>query len=216
MSDRSKQIGSYDREFVWHPFTQMKDYVRTDPIVIERAEGSYLIDSEGKKYIDGVSSLWVNIHGHAVPEIDGAIKRQLELVSHSTLLGITNPPAAELAKELMEICPPGLKESFLLGRRGKRRRGCAQDGVSVLVPTGESRRKRPFCALITAITATPWGPFRSGESIFSTRLSRRFSSRPTGLLPITVTGARSEKPGPDAESRVRTRWGRYSGSTTER
>ena len=115
MSDRSKQIGSYDREFVWHPFTQMKDYASKDPIVIERAEGSYLIDSEGKKYIDGVSSLWVNIHGHAVPEIDGAIKRQLELVSHSTLLGITNPPAVELAKELVEICPPGLKKVFYSG-----------------------------------------------------------------------------------------------------
>ena len=115
MSDRSKQIGSYDREFVWHPFTQMKDYVRKDPIVIERAEGPYLIDSEGKKYIDGVSSLWVNIHGHAVPEIDGAIKKQLELVSHSTLLGITNPPAAELAKQIVEICPPGLKKVFYSG-----------------------------------------------------------------------------------------------------
>ena len=138
MSDRSKQIGSYDRDFVWHPFTQMKDYARKDPIVIERAEGSYLIDSEGKKYIDGVSSLWVNIHGHGVPEIDGAIKKQLELVSHSTLLGITNPPAAELAKELVEICPPGTQEGLLFGRRGKCRRGRAQDGVSVLVSQGQT------------------------------------------------------------------------------
>ncbi len=115
MTEESKQIGSYDKEFVWHPFTQMKDYLQKDPIIIERAEGSYLIDSEGKKYIDGVSSLWVNIHGHGVTEIDEAIKKQLELVSHSTLLGITNPPAAKLAKELVEICPPGLKKVFYSG-----------------------------------------------------------------------------------------------------
>ena len=82
----------------------------------DRARGGFLpYRFRGKKYIDGVSSLWVNIHGHGVPEIDGAIKKQLELVSHSTLLGITNPPAAELAKELVEICPPGLKKVFYSG-----------------------------------------------------------------------------------------------------
>ncbi len=115
MTEKSKRIGSYDKEFVWHPFTQMKEYQNNDPIVIERAEGSYIVDSDGKKYIDGVSSLWVNIHGHGVEEIDQAIKDQIELVSHSTLLGITNPPAAELAKELVEICPSGLKKVFYSG-----------------------------------------------------------------------------------------------------
>ena len=115
MTDTSKRIGSYDREFVWHPFTQMKEYEDRDPIVIERAEGCSLIDSDGKKYIDGVSSLWVNVHGHGVKEIDEAIKSQIGLVSHSTLLGITNPPAAELAKEIVEICPPGLKKVFYSG-----------------------------------------------------------------------------------------------------
>ena len=67
MSDRTKKLGSYDKEFVWHPFTQMKEYEQKDSIVIEGGEGAYLIDSEGNKYIDGVSSLWVNIHGHKVP-----------------------------------------------------------------------------------------------------------------------------------------------------
>lgn len=115
MSDKSKKIGSYDKEFVWHPFTQMKEYEEKDPIVIESAEGSYLIDSDGKKYIDGVSSLWVNVHGHKVPEIDEAIQNQVKQISHSTLLGITNAPAAELAKELIDICPPGLKKVFYSG-----------------------------------------------------------------------------------------------------
>lgn len=115
MSNRTKKIGSFDKEFVWHPFTQMKDYTQKDPIVIERGEGSYLIDTEGRKYIDGVSSLWVNVHGHKVEEIDNAIKEQIGKLSHSTLLGITNPPAAELAKKLIDICPPGLKKVFYSG-----------------------------------------------------------------------------------------------------
>jgi adenosylmethionine-8-amino-7-oxononanoate aminotransferase len=115
MADKTKKLGAYDREFLWHPFTQMKEYEGTDPIVIEGGEGVYLYDTEGKKYIDGVSSLWVNIHGHRVPEIDRAIKEQVDKLSHSTLLGVTNPPAVELAKELIDICPPGLKRVFYSG-----------------------------------------------------------------------------------------------------
>ncbi|MEW6146055.1 MAG: adenosylmethionine--8-amino-7-oxononanoate transaminase [Thermodesulfobacteriota bacterium] len=115
MPDRKKNPGAYDKEFVWHPFTQMKEYEGKEPVVIERGEGAYLIDSDGRRYIDGVSSLWVNIHGHRVPEIDNAIKEQVDLLSHSTLLGVTNPPAALLAKELIDICPPGLKKVFYSG-----------------------------------------------------------------------------------------------------
>jgi adenosylmethionine-8-amino-7-oxononanoate aminotransferase len=93
----------------------MRDYEKEEPIVIEEGEGVYLVDSEGRRYIDGVSSLWVNIHGHKVPEIDKAIKDQVEKLAHSTLLGVTNPPAAELARELIEICPEGLKKVFYSG-----------------------------------------------------------------------------------------------------
>ncbi len=115
MGDSTKKLGELDKEFVWHPFTQMKEYESKDPIVIEKGEGAYLYDSEGNKYIDGVSSLWVNIHGHKVPEIDKAIKEQVDSISHSTLLGITNPPAAKLAEELIKICPEGLKKVFYSG-----------------------------------------------------------------------------------------------------
>ena len=115
MSERSKKIGKYDKDFIWYPFTQMKEYEEKEPIIIEDSEGAYLIDSDGNKYIDGVSSLWVNIHGHKVPEIDNAISNQLKTLGHSTLLGITNPPAAELAKELIDICPHGLKKVFYSG-----------------------------------------------------------------------------------------------------
>lgn len=101
-----------DRTYIWHPFTQMKDYERGEPLLIERGEGVYLIDSEGKKYIDGVSSLWVNIHGHNHPDINGAIKDQVDKISHSTLLGLSNIPAIELARRLVEITPKGLKRVF--------------------------------------------------------------------------------------------------------
>jgi len=82
MSDRTKKLGKIDREYVWHPFTQMKEYEEQEPIVVEGGEGVYLYDTEGRKYIDGVSSLWVNIHGHKVPEIDNAIKNQIDKLGH--------------------------------------------------------------------------------------------------------------------------------------
>ncbi len=139
MSDRKKKLGAYDKEFVWHPFTQMREYEEKEPVIIEGGEGAYLIDSEGGRYIDGVSSLWVNVHGHRVPEIDNAIKNQVEKLGHSTLLGITNPPAAELAKELIDICPPGTEKGVLFGRRRECRRGSAQNGISILAARWQAR-----------------------------------------------------------------------------
>ena len=79
MSSNSK-IKEYDLEYIWHPFTQMKEYKEEDPLVIEDADGVYLIDSEGNKYIDGVSSLWVNIHGHKAEKINNAIKKQVDKI----------------------------------------------------------------------------------------------------------------------------------------
>jgi len=90
----------------------MADWARTPPLVIDRAEGAYLIDAGGRRYIDGVSSLWVNVHGHGRPEIVEAIRRQAGLVAHSTLLGLTNAPAAELAARLCELSPDGLDKVF--------------------------------------------------------------------------------------------------------
>lgn len=114
MTSKSK-IKSYDLDYLWHPFTQMREYGEEEPLVIEGSDGVYLIDSEGKRYIDGVSSLWVNIHGHKVKKIDAAIKKQIDKISHSTLLGVTNPPASILAKKLIDIAPKGLKKVFYSG-----------------------------------------------------------------------------------------------------
>ena len=110
----SKQLERDDRKYIWHPFTQMKDYTEETPLIVKRAKGSYLIDTDGKKYIDGVSSLWVNIHGHRKKEIDQAIMRQVRQVSHSTLLGLSNVPAIKLAKKLVSIAPRGLTRVFFL------------------------------------------------------------------------------------------------------
>lgn len=106
------EIERKDKEYIWHPFTQMQDWVAQPQLVIEAAEGIHLIDDQGKSYYDGVSSLWVNIHGHRHPTMDQAIIDQLGKVAHTTMLGLINVPAAQLAEELMEIVPKGLRKLF--------------------------------------------------------------------------------------------------------
>jgi adenosylmethionine---8-amino-7-oxononanoate aminotransferase len=101
-----------DRDHLWHPFTQQQGWVEGEPLMIERAEGAQLIDSEGRRYIDGVSSLWCNVHGHRHPGIDAAVREQLDRVAHSTMLGLSHPGAAELAAKLVELAPPGLSRVF--------------------------------------------------------------------------------------------------------
>jgi adenosylmethionine---8-amino-7-oxononanoate aminotransferase len=106
------EIRELDRNHLWHPFTQQQGWEREDSPVIERAEGIDLIDAEGRRYIDGVSSLWCNVHGHRHPIIDRAVREQLDRVAHSTMLGLTHAPAAELAARLIDVAPPGLSRVF--------------------------------------------------------------------------------------------------------
>jgi adenosylmethionine-8-amino-7-oxononanoate aminotransferase len=101
-----------DRDHLWHPFTQQQGWVEEEPLMIERAEGAQLIDSDGRRYIDGVSSLWCNVHGHRHPGIDAAVREQLERVAHSTMLGLSHPAGAALAAKLVELAPPGLSRVF--------------------------------------------------------------------------------------------------------
>jgi len=101
-----------DRSYVWHPFTQMRDWESSDPLVIVRGEGSWLIDSDGRRWLDGVASIWTNVHGHCRAEINEAIKNQVDRLEHSTQLGLANDQAALLAKRLVEIVPPGLCKVF--------------------------------------------------------------------------------------------------------
>jgi adenosylmethionine-8-amino-7-oxononanoate transaminase len=103
---------SKDRKYIWHPFTQMKDWQTEDFPVIDRGEGCTLIDTEGRRYLDGVSSLWCNVFGHRVPAIDKAIKKQLGKIAHTTFLGLTHPLAIELAEKLIAIAPKEKKEGL--------------------------------------------------------------------------------------------------------
>jgi adenosylmethionine-8-amino-7-oxononanoate aminotransferase len=90
----------------------MQEWEREEPLIIERGRGSYLIDTEGNRYLDGTSSIWVNLHGHRHPGLDRALKHQLDKISHSTLLGLSNPAAIELARALIGMAPKGLSRVF--------------------------------------------------------------------------------------------------------
>ncbi|HSK50180.1 MAG TPA: adenosylmethionine--8-amino-7-oxononanoate transaminase, partial [Solirubrobacterales bacterium] len=101
-----------DHDHVWHPFTQQQGWTDETPLMIESGEGCHLIDVDGNRYIDGVSSLWCTVHGHRHPALDAAVRDQLDKVAHSTMLGLSHPGAAELAGRLVEIAPPGLSRVF--------------------------------------------------------------------------------------------------------
>ena len=101
-----------DRRYVWHPFTQQRGWEGERQLIIQSGEGTDLIDVDGNRYIDGVSSLWCNVHGHRHPRIDAAVREQLDHVAHSTMLGLSHQPAIELARRLVEIAPRGLSRVF--------------------------------------------------------------------------------------------------------
>src|ERR1700678_1656677 len=104
----TRQLQELDKRHLWHPFTHLKLWQQDDPLVITRAQGMRLFDSDGNSYLDGVSSLWCNVHGHRVPEIDQAIIAQLGKVAHTTLLGLASEPSILLAQRLASIAPLGL------------------------------------------------------------------------------------------------------------
>ncbi|HEY8867386.1 MAG TPA: adenosylmethionine--8-amino-7-oxononanoate transaminase, partial [Solirubrobacteraceae bacterium] len=106
------ELAALDRQVLWHPFTQQRGWEDETPVVIERAEGTTLYDAEGNAYIDGVSSLWCNVHGHGHHLIDAAVRIQLERMAHSTMLGLSHRPGIELARRLVEIAPAGLRRVF--------------------------------------------------------------------------------------------------------
>jgi adenosylmethionine---8-amino-7-oxononanoate aminotransferase len=105
-------LTAQDRAHLWHPFTQQRGWEGEEPLIVERADGTNLIDTAGRRYIDGVSSLWCNVHGHRHPWIDRAVRAQLDRMAHSTMLGLSHPLAIRLARRLVDIAPPGLTRVF--------------------------------------------------------------------------------------------------------
>lgn len=114
-ADRTADLLARDRRHVWHPFTQHSVWSDDDPLVIESAQGSYVVDTDGRRYLDGVSSLWVTVHGHGEPRIDEAIRRQLDRLDHATFLGSTHEPGIRLAEALLATAPAGLTRVFYAG-----------------------------------------------------------------------------------------------------
>lgn len=107
-----EQLSAWDKQYVWHPFTQMKDWQDEEILIIDRGDGVKIYDTEGRAYYDAFSSIWVNIHGHNVKEINEAIIEQLGKIAHSSYLGYGNVPATLLARELVNIAPRGLVKVF--------------------------------------------------------------------------------------------------------
>ncbi len=107
-----RTLAAMDHRHLWHPFTQMTDWLGEEPLVIAEAEGCWLIDTHGRRYLDGVSSLWCNVHGHRHPVLDAALRAQVERVAHTTLLGLGGVPAIELAHALAQVVPAGLTRVF--------------------------------------------------------------------------------------------------------
>ncbi len=108
----TEQLRQWDKRHVWHPFTQMQEWERDEQIIIVKGEGCWLIDTDGKRYLDGVASMWTNVHGHCRRELNDALKEQVDRLEHSTLLGLASEQSIILAARLAEITPPGLDRFF--------------------------------------------------------------------------------------------------------
>ncbi len=110
--NKADALAAWDKKYVWHPFTQQADWVKEEPVVVESARGWHFKDTRGRRYLDGVSSLWVNVHGHGEPALNAALRRQLKKMAHVTFLGLTHEPAVRLARELVRLAPRGLTRVF--------------------------------------------------------------------------------------------------------
>src|SRR5438105_10557240 len=99
-------LAQLDHRYIWHPFTQMRDWLKREPIVIVEGKGAVLRDVRGREYLDANSSIWTNLHGHNHPKINTAIQRQLKKIAHSSALGLANEPASLLAQKLVQLANP--------------------------------------------------------------------------------------------------------------
>ncbi len=138
-SARTRDLIARDATALWHPFTQQSLWISDDPIVVDRASGMYFWDTDGRRYLDGVSSLWVNVHGHQVPEIDQAIKDQLDRFSHTTYLGLTHEPGIELAEKLLATAPAELSRVFYAGDGSSAVEAALKMAYQAQVQLGEKR-----------------------------------------------------------------------------
>ncbi len=162
MTKKEKRLAGLDKKYIWHPFTQMKDWNAGEPLIIEKGRGNYLIDTRGRLYLDGVSSLWVNLHGHARAEIDRAVKEQLGRIAHSTLLGLANVPSIELAERLVAIAPRGLSKVFYSDNGSTAVEIAMKMAYQFWLQSGRPGKKR-FVAFTGAYHGDTFGSMSVGE-----------------------------------------------------
>jgi adenosylmethionine-8-amino-7-oxononanoate aminotransferase len=163
---RTKRLIQLDKQHVWHPFTKMLEWSSDKsnaPIIIERAKGNYLIDTEGRRYIDGTASLWVNVHGHRRKELDSALKAQLSKISHSTLLGLGNVPSIELAKRLVDLTPKGLTRVFYSDNGSTAVEVALKLAFHYFEAKKETKSKKKFIAFTGAYHGDTVGAMSLGE-----------------------------------------------------
>ncbi len=140
-----KTLEQWDKKYIWHPFTQMKDWADAKPLIIEEGDGCYLIDTEGNRYIDGVSSLWVLVHGHGKRELIDAIEKQANMLCHSTLLGLANTPSIVLARMLIDIAPKNLTKVFYSDNGSTSVEIALKMAYQYWQQKGEKKRKKFIC-----------------------------------------------------------------------
>ncbi len=138
----SEQLRQWDKRHVWHPFTQMRDWERDQQVVIVRGEGCWLIDSDGNRYLDGVASMWTNVHGHCRTELNEALKQQVDRLEHSTLLGLASEQSIILAHRLAEILPAGLSRIFYSDNGSTAMEVAVKMAYQYRVHRGEPQRSR--------------------------------------------------------------------------
>ena len=196
---------AWDKRYLWHPFTQMQDWLMEDVVIIERGEGCYLIDTAGNRYIDGTASMWTNVHGHNHPELNTALKAQLNKIAHTTLLGYSNIPAIQLAQKLVEITPAGLNKVFYSDNGSTAVEIALKMTYQYWQHKGESRRKL-FIHFDNAYHGDTIGAMSVGgiDSFHTTFDSLLFKG-------IRVSAPEMYRPSRDADtssntSAVKTRW----------
>lgn len=141
MRDDTRRWIDADKAHCWHPFTPQQAWTEGEPLVLVRGEGAWLWDSEGRRYLDGNSSIWTNIHGHRHPRLNAAIARQLGEIAHSSYLGFANPRAGELAERLCGFFPPGTLERVFFSDDGSTAIECAMKmAIQYRQQTGEEER----------------------------------------------------------------------------
>ena len=142
MSDNFRKDYDLDRDFknIWHPCTQMKDHESVPPLFVEKGEGIYLIDREGKRYMDVISSWWVNLFGHNHPRLNKALKDQLNQMAHVLFAGVTHAPAIDLAESLVELTPQNLTKVFFSDNGSTAVEIALKMSLQYWLQTGESQR----------------------------------------------------------------------------